>query len=136
MKIETKYSLGDFVYPINTRFESVKVPINCPVCNDKGKVELNDKSYTCPECRGYTYHTVDGDIKWYITDYKGHVGKINLGLYDNKYKHSNHDEIRYMLDSTGVDSGSLWDEENLFLTKEDAQLECDRRNKENLGNKK
>ncbi len=129
MKIETKYSLGDFVYQISTYKGNVKVPTNCPVCKDEGIVKLNKKDYCCPECRGYTYHTIEGDIKWYVKNEIGCIGKVGVEIYADKYK--NKDEIKYMLDITGIGSGTLWEENRLFLTIEEAQAECDKRNKEN-----
>jgi hypothetical protein len=128
MNIKTKYNLGDLVYPISTRREEVKVPTNCLVCKDVGKVELNNNFYCCPECMGYTYRIVEGEIEWYLTGYKGIIEKIDVELYDKKYDRQ--DEYMYMLDSTGVGSGRCWKEENLFKSAEDAQIECDKRNNE------
>ncbi len=39
-----------------------------------------------------------------------------------------------MCDPTGVWSGTLWSEEDLFDTKENAELECAKRNAEELAN--
>jgi len=130
MRIETKYNYRDIVYPISTRFETLKVSTNCPACKDKGKVELNGNEYTCPKCRGYTYHEVEGDIEYYVTFSQGKIGKIDINLYDPKYegKYGNISEIRYMLDSTGIGSGTVWEEDNLFKSRDEAQIECDRRN--------
>ena len=130
MLIETKYNYRDTVYPISTRFETFKIPTNCPACNDKGKVELNGNNYTCPKCRGYTYREVEGDIEYYVAFSQGKVGKIDINIYDPKYegKYGNKSEIRYMLDSTGIGSGTVWEEDNLFLSREEAQAECDMRN--------
>jgi hypothetical protein len=136
MNIETKYNFGDFVVPIWVRREKIKVPTNCPACNDKGKVVLNDKEYTCPECRGYTYHTEDGDIEWYvIEDSVGYIGKIDIEFYDNQYieLENRKSEIVYMLDSTGVGSGTMWREDCLLTSIEEAQKECNRRNELKIG---
>lgn len=137
MNIQTKYNFGELVYPISYRLERVKVPKNCPVCKDKGEIKLNGTMYTCPECRGYTYHTEDGDMEWYIDDCQGKIGKIRAELYASKYegKYGNESEIRYMLDSTGIGSGTLWKEEDLFISLEEAQAECDKRNTEIKNNK-
>jgi len=78
MLIETKYNFGDLVYPITTRFETLQIPTNCPACNDKGKVELNDKQYTCPKCNGHTYHNEEGDIEYYVYYKSGKVGKLDI----------------------------------------------------------
>lgn len=130
MLIETKYNYRDIVYPISTRFETLKIPTNCPACNDKGNVDLNGIIYTCPKCNGHTYHNEAGDIEYYVTFSQGKVGKIDINLYDPKYegKYGNKSEIRYMLDSTGIGSGTVWEEDNLFLSREEAQKECNNRN--------
>jgi len=128
MNIVTKYNFGDVVRPISTRREEVRVPTNCPVCKDTGEVLIQDKHYTCPECNGRTYHIKDGDIEYYVTGREGIVGKIDIDLYD-KTRYGGKSEIRYMLDSTGVGSGTCWEEKNLFASREEAQIECDIRNK-------
>jgi hypothetical protein len=131
MNINTKYNYGDLVYPISTRREKVKVPRNCPVCKDTGTVTLNNNTYSCPECRGYTYHTVEGEIEWYADIYyKGKIGKIDIEFYAPKYKREGDSKICYMLDSTGVGSGTVWEERNLFLSCDEAEKECIRRNDE------
>ena len=127
MDITTKYDLGDYVYPISKRIKKVKIPTNCPACNDEGSVKINDKTYLCPDCRGYAYHTIDGDTEWCVEYKAGKIGKINIELYSPKYKRESH--YKYMLNSTGVGSGQLWKEEDLLLSEEETQAECDRRNK-------
>ena len=127
MIINTKYNLGDMVYPITTRMERIRVATNCPVCKDSGEVEIKGKKYTCPECNGDTYHINYGDIEYYVDCDNGKIGKIETEIYDREYE--DHDNYEYMLDSTGVGSGQCWKEENLFLSKEEAQMECNIRNK-------
>jgi len=134
MEINTKYNFGDYVYPIISKPEEIKVYNNCPVCHDIGKIELNNTKYTCPECRGNTYKIKYGDPEWFVYSHGGgFIGKIDLDLYDKKYEdnyYGHKSKISYMLDTTGIGSGNLWEEDNLFLSKEEAQVECDRRNKE------
>lgn len=130
MDIKTKYNFGELVYPISYKTEEIKVFHNCPLCKDKGLVMLNNQEYTCPECRGYTYHIEDGDIEWYVTKDQGKIGRIGVEFYASKYegKYGNESTIKYMLDSTGIGSGTLWKEEDLFLSLEEAQAECEKRN--------
>jgi Zn finger protein HypA/HybF involved in hydrogenase expression len=129
MEVKTKYNYGDLLYPITTRREQVKIFHNCPLCNDKGKVTLGDKEYTCPECSGYTYHSVDGEIEYCVFYKNGKVGSIQFEGYDKKYVDRDRLKISYMLDSTGVGSGTVWEEDRLFPTLEEAQAECDKCNK-------
>ena len=128
MKIETKYNFKDTVYLVSGRIQRIKVPTNCPICNDRGKIIVKEKEYTCPECRGYTYHTEEGDIEYYVHERQGKVGRITAEYYDEKYSKHNESKITYMLDITGVGSGTIWDENDLWFTIEEAQAECDRRN--------
>jgi hypothetical protein len=133
MDIKTKYNFKDFVIPICTRREKIKVPKNCSVCKDEGKVDLNGKKYTCPECYGYTYHYEEGELEWYILENNsGFIGRINVEFYDNQYivEDGRENEISYMLDSTGVGTGTLWREDCLFRSFQEAQDECDKRNNE------
>lgn len=128
MNIISKYNLGDTVCPTGTKRERIRIPRNCTVCSDTGEITISDKNYTCPECRGNTYHIDEGDIEYYVkSDLVGRVGNIRAEIYEKQYGRER--KIEYMLDSTGVGSGTLWKEENLFSTIEDAQAACDIRNK-------
>ena len=129
MNIITKYNLGDYIHTVSERREKIRIATNCQVCNDSGKITLQDKdkSYTCPECRGNTYHINEGDVEYYVSDRSGEIGNVRAEIYDKKYKREE-TRIIYMLDSTGVGSGTLWYEEDLFLTDADAKAECVTRN--------
>ena len=127
MIINTKYNLGDLVYQLRTRTEHIKVATNCPVCKDTGFVEMVGEEYVCPACNGNIYHINYGDLESYTDGDSGRIGKVAVDIYDREYK--DNDEYEYMLDSTGVGSGVCWKEENLFSSKEEAQMECDIRNK-------
>lgn len=131
MTIKTKYNLGDFVYTVSIKKSRIKIPNNCPVCKDEGQVKLNEKSYTCPECRGYTYTTKEGKDEWYVNDCEGHIGKIDVEMYHSIYVNGDQrqaSKIKYMLDTTGVGTGTVWREKNLFPSKEEAETECIKRN--------
>jgi len=127
MIINTKYNLGDMVYQVMTRTEHIKVATNCPVCKDSGFVEMMGNEYICPACNGNTYHIDYGDIEYYTNGNSGRIGKVDVDIYDREYK--DHDDYEYMLDATGIGSGTIYKEENLFLSKKEAQEECDVRNK-------
>jgi len=129
MEINTKFNFGDTVYPISYKQEEIKKYNNCPICNDTGKVELKGELYTCPNCHGRTYEIKRGEIEWYTYYLSGVIGKINIDFYDEKYD-DEESTITYMIDSTGIGSGTLWMEDNLFLSEKEAQEECDRRNRE------
>lgn len=126
MIIETKFKFNDWVYPISLRHEDKW--ILCKSCNATGEITLADEEVIkCPKCYGDKGKYEYLPVKWMIDieDY-GQIKNIKTDLYNNKrYGES---EIRYMITSTGIGSGTLWPEDVLFLTKEEAQNECDKRN--------
>lgn len=128
MEIITKFNLNQKVYPIcNYQKEVVTT---CPTCDGIGEVTIADKEYICPECYGSGTKTFVEPQKWQvINEYIGKIGKVAVELYVERYQKRNYeDQIRYMLKSTGVGSGTLWNEDDLFATIEEAQAECERRN--------
>jgi hypothetical protein len=126
MIIETKYNLGDCVYPIWITGDYKWIP--CKSCDSTGQIKLADgEEVPCPKCYGRKGEKVWQSDKWnVITQGFGTIGKIEPCVYLSEYYGKN--RITYMLDSTGVGSGTVYYEENLFLTKEEAQIECDRKN--------
>ena len=131
MKFSTKYNHGDTVWMI-TKHMTYKME-DCPTCHNLGRVEINGKFFTCPNCNGYTKKVADEE-KWELYTYVqcGKIGKITIESYRKEHSNkTNHPSlnITYMLDSTGIGSGTLWDEKDLFPSEEEALLECDKRNK-------
>lgn len=120
MKIETKYNIGDLVYPI--RNQQNKVHVVCPMCLDKGNITVNNFTRICPECYGQRQY------KWLPTQWDvmyvdaSRIGKVKVEIFAETK------ETTYMIEATGIGSGSIWDEDTLFLTSEEAQEECDKRN--------
>jgi hypothetical protein len=126
--ISTKFNLDDFVWGISSYSKEIKNV--CTACNGNRKILLDSIYYTCPKCYGSGQIIEYEPKKWNVcSEFCGRIGNIKTETYDNGYDHEN--EIRYMLSSTGVGSGTLWHEEDLFLTQKEAQEECDRRNREN-----
>ena len=127
MKIETKFNHGDFVYPILENFDGIKN--QCKTCDGTGRVHINgsERTITCPDCCGRGYSIGYADRKWKVcSEFASEIGKISVEHYAGKYKQSC--KITYMIETTGVGSGTAWYEHNLFLTLEEAQKECDKRN--------
>ena len=95
-------------------------------CSD-GRTIINvnntKKTRRCPDCGGNGGHREWECDKWHVCNKScGRIGKIIVEIYDGK------EEYKYMLDSTGVGSGTLWSEDVLFLNEIDAQIECNKRN--------
>jgi hypothetical protein len=130
MKIETKFNLGDVVYGISKRTQQVKH--TCGACNGAGKVELNGKSFTCPECWGRGHTTTTEPMAWRVsTDlFPSIIGRVEAIRYAENELKDNDNATRYMVVSTGIGSGTLWSEESLFSSLEEAQAVCDAHNAE------
>lgn len=129
MEFKTKFHLNDEVYII-TKHMTYKMEI-CETCNNTGYVQIKDKTFKCPDCGGYTRRIQDS-MKWELFEIpSGKIGKIIIESYANQYcKKDYHKQltIKYMLDSTGVGSGTLWEEDNLCTSYEEAIKECKERN--------
>jgi hypothetical protein len=94
--------------------------------------------YPCPKCSGVG-HIVKKDSGFHVGG-SGTVGQIRSThetVTDRTcfewWEHepaegSLHTVNEYMLDTTGIGSGSIRREHNLFATREEAQAEADRRN--------
>lgn len=106
MDIKTKFNLGDHVYGITHGFRNVKTP--CKTCNSSGKLETTvGISVKCPHCyRGYSY--TDEPIAWYISN-SGIIGNVKFSLFCDSDK-NNENERKYMISSTGIGSGQIWDD--------------------------
>ena len=127
MEITTKFNLGDYVYPIiRSGYNGFK---KCETCGGNGYVTIkeNGKEIDCPECYGEGGHEEWISERWMVSSESlGMVGKVSAELY---YDDDNgQSRYTYMLSSTGIRSGTVWYEKDLFLTKEEAQTECDLRN--------
>lgn len=128
MKITTKFDLNQEVYPISQRETYEFIPCEC--CGGIGEITVSatGKERTCPECYGRRGKQVYVAKEWkVITKYVSRIGKIETEIYREE-DHNNKSRISYMLEETGVGSGTIWYEEKLFATALEAQIECDKRN--------
>ncbi len=125
MKIETKYSLNDVVFAIAK--VACRGHVTCETCNGSCVVQIinSDRKLICPDCCGTGIQDKIVAYRW-SPEAHGKIGKVQIELYSDEYEMEN--ETRYMLDTTGVRSGTVWKESSLFLSPEEAQRECDRLN--------
>ena len=124
MELTTKFNLGQTVYPINCYSE--KIIETCAVCNGSKNITLvDDESYRCPKCYGNGNLTSYGANIYHVGE-ATMIGKVDVEKYFKPNKGD--DRIKYMLYSTGIGSGTLWDEKDIFATEEDASAECEKRN--------
>lgn len=121
----TRFDLGQEVVGIASA-HATRV-VFCQTCNREGVVTIGGETFTCPKCNGTSKHPRHVGQRWYVSE-RSVVGKLDVCAYlrQDQYDHKN--EIRYMLEATGVGSGRLWDEADLFATEQDALAECAKRN--------
>lgn len=120
--IETKYSIGDVVWHASTSTERKQRP--CPDCNGTRKWKAispagNEYDFTCPRC---TARYQSNDVL--SLDYSASVpivSKLTIGsVRHDSHKFVGGSETQYMCVETGVGSGSIYDEDRLFPSEEEA----------------
>jgi ribosomal protein L37AE/L43A len=144
MKIETKFGMGQRVFKIHKSKQPYRAV--CDECGGKDIITATGKVVKCPKCGYATFHgypkgTVQKykESAWHI-DRTLTIGKITAERYateggdpDSMFvnkKAGQQDKTSYMAWESGVGSGSVYYEQYLFATEEEAQAECDRRNAE------
>jgi hypothetical protein len=118
LEINVKFTNEQTIYTI----KSTRLEKDCHICEGKGIITYNDKNMRCPECMGKGKFTSNKQI-YIVCDEPFVITKTKIDINANgnvnvKYKgrcgFSNYNR----------------GEENLFLTKEEAQKKCDELNKE------
>lgn len=141
MSIETKFNIGDRIYHIKKGMDTT-VEI-CDLCDGDGFYKVKNRKLSCVGCGTQGKITKYSKIStWYVqnevftigqiyvilTNSPGVPGKEKYGNFAPQKKQVDH----YMCVETGIGSGPVYDPKNMFFTKEEAQAECDKRNKEVL----
>lgn len=130
MNFTTKFSLGDKVTAIYNAEANHRV--KCVTCNNTGKVTIGPDEFQCPKCGGQSTHLVYAGQRWFVQYVDATVGRVGFEVYEEtfaqEYSQDPNPRIQYMLEETGIRSGTLWPEGDLFSTRTMAQLECDERN--------
>lgn len=108
-----KYKLGDVVYHPSTKTK--KKPCICVTCDGTGKVvfktAVEDITTKCPYCNGR------GDYEH--TEFEPGCDKLTIGRVQTTWSEGL--EIsQYMCKETGIGSGTLYEEEILYATPEQA----------------
>lgn len=115
MNYTTKFDHGQQVHAIDRNFADR--PVDCAACSNSGKVEINGHAYNCPGCQGRG-KSIASVIAWYASR-SGHLEVVRVE------QTSDGSRITYMIGST---SGRVYDEEDIFATRAEADAECARRN--------
>lgn len=129
MEIKTKFNHGQRVQAIMYAEEGYNEV--CPVCEGKGTFEFKGRTIDCSEegCYGKGFIRKYKEKQWFVPDeayFNFVVQRIGVELYNpnNKKYKDQRSWIYYMADS----SGSMFDENNLFASVEEAEAECLKRN--------
>ena len=143
MNIPAKFDLGQDVYAIRNQHK--RVWIICSFCGGVGRVDGKDGTDAhCTKCGGHKGKYEYQPTRWMLADDGPEdnaqvlggmltIGCINAQVTEHPEDHENvgcADGITYMTRQTGVGAGTLWREQNMFLTRDEALAECDRRNAE------
>lgn len=119
-KIETQFGIGDKVVIISSITK--RDLINCEACSGKGHVIVDGFRFRCETCLGNATKIVWGDIIYSVLYKNATIGQINIRLSAKKK------EVQYMVEETGIGSGTCWDENDCFPNEIDALTECEKRN--------
>lgn len=118
MNVWTAYDLDDTVWYLHTWQE--RLPSTCPTCAGSGEVGIvtntEGRYITCPDCSyGKVYVTVPellGEVN------RRTIGQVRVEAGEGYVKRT------YMCVETGVGPGRLYDEADLYETRENAEQEC------------
>lgn len=116
--IQPKFQIGQKVICVRVNWLEEKVP--CPDCLGKTKWRIitpagEEWEHDCNTCRNGWYST------GVVSDYRDRVKKEILTIGSIRIDTADKDRpISYMCVETGVGSGSVYDEQNMFATDEEA----------------
>ena len=131
MKFESKFDPGEVVYHIiKNRKQNI---ISCGLCGGSGEIKGKDgRLRACPECYGQCYYVKYLDLEWKVSEQLLTVGQIRIEFIAHSTNNAQLEKRveSYMCYETGIGSGSIYYLDTLFDSQEDAQAECDMRNKE------
>ena len=128
MKFKSRFNLGDKVYYVGTR--TTRQYDRCQACGGAGRVEINGNTFSCNACSGLGRKELPWKEEWFVSDKIGTIGMIRAELTDAEWVSGKEErfEETYMIDISGVVSGTVHNVSNLFTTREEAEAECIKRN--------
>lgn len=118
MTIETKFKPRDHVWTVETSYDKyISTNTKCSFCNGTGRY----KDSRCFARDGYRYKCIDGIIhKFELFHFCQERIVEDVLVTVNKWS----TKTEYNFDNES------YDESDIYATKEEAQVECDRRNVE------
>lgn len=120
LEIPVKFQNGDTIYMT----KQTKVEMVCHICEGTGKIKYNDKDMKCPECAGVGKFMSDKRINV--------VCEEPFVISTTKISINNNGDISVNYKGHCGYNNYNRAEENVFLTKEEAQARCDELNKEKI----
>jgi hypothetical protein len=138
MLLKTKFDISDKIYHIFNQQKPYSE--KCKFCDGYGYIfGINHEKSTCPKCYGRCGFTEYKEVGYRI------CGSLFLDGCDNLKENPDIPEVltigqirvestknksvwQCMCLETGIGSGSIYNLDDCFLTIEEAQTECDRRN--------
>lgn len=123
---KTKFNMGDRVWIVS--HHSFQRIVRCKPCGNTGKIVIAGEELICPKCSGRSTHAQYAGEKHYVAEFDTVVGKITVEHEQSRWRDGPPIQVKYMVEATGVGSGTVWDEERLFASLEDAQHHCDQKN--------
>lgn len=127
MTVESKFGIGDKVYNVsNVSIEYPKIRVKCDICDTTGHIHVKGRKYPCPQCGGKYTKDYDNPKAHFTMPNKAPltVGMVQVRITEDEK------EIIYMCKETGIRSGTLYSENRLFATYEEAVKFVENANKE------
>lgn len=127
--ITTKYAIGDAVFHASTHI--TKGSHECPDCKGSTKWKAVSPAgleyqFPCPRCAAS--YNGDRDLLLTYPMHTASVRQLTIGSVRTDTASSDR-PVEYMCAETGVGSGSIYSENDLFLTREEAERVADTRAK-------
>ena len=126
MFLSSKFDLGQRVYLVrNIRDTKWHV---CQTCDGSGMIYVKNEQFSCPSCHGSRGRYID-DPKTVcsVSQMSLTIGMVRAEAR-SEFVYSKGRDVTYMCLETGVGSGSVYYECDLFATLDEAKAECQRRN--------
>ena len=118
MNLTTKYGVGDVVYRKVPEYRDFRIVI-CDLCRGSGRVaiaDVEDRQAECPDCHGRGDLGKDFPVPAVAQALT--IGQVNVTTRSRTDRGEK--EVTYMCKETGIGSGTIHREENLFPTAEEA----------------
>ena len=127
MEIKNKFEMGQKVYyvgGVHVEYEQVHVP--CEIYDSTGEIEIKGHTFKCPHCGGKCHNDPEHKKTFFSkpSTISITIGQIRVKITEKKK------EVQYMCKETGINSGTVYPENRLFATYEEACQFVEKANEE------